>query len=88
MTQRRNIGLENRLQAYSMYLNHVAWCVAELAPELVDALESRGKEWIAVGEEMTDGPESWPSLIMAGMTEAHDIFMDTVRNPGGSDLPF
>ena len=51
-TERRNNDLENKLQAYQMYLNHVAWCVAALAPELVDALESRGKEWIAVGEEM------------------------------------
>ena len=28
------------------------------------------------------------SRMMVGMTEAHDMFMDTVRNPGGSDLPF
>ena len=71
-----------------MYLNHLAWCIAELAPELVDTLDVRGKDWIAVGKEMDDGPESWPTSMMVGMTEAHDMFMDTVRNPGGSDLPF
>ena len=87
-TERRNNDLENKLQAYQMYLNHVAWCIAELAPELADVLDSRGKEWIAVGEEMTDGPESWPSLIMAGMTEAHGMFISTIRKPGVSDLPF
>ena len=77
--------LEAQIGAYEIYLNHVAWCIAELAPELLDALDSRGKEWLVLGEEMAAeaGPESWPSPLIPHMTEIHALFI----NPRGGWEP-